>query len=258
MGVIQQPLKKKVVIAELNSGENSTAPPTDDESVVSSGQATPVPVPANRTSSSAVSPGLLRRGLGYKLRMKQGRRTKQRCENEKLLMAMYGIDCEENMDGNDIPQASRSYFQDLLHTGNEELLEQFVNNEEPKYFSRQKLARRTVAESEVDFEPEEAFLKIGSNMRHALKKHLPLGILEGIESKVTETFLADPNTEFIADDLSSFERLMLHALCAYNALNSHSFDFGGKRIVRVENPYGKFFLRDPSLCKYLAVRGAGL
>jgi len=258
MGVIKQPfLKKKVVIAEINSAEHSTAPPTDDESVASSGQATPLPRNTRTPAATPVSPAQLRRGLGARLRLKQGRRTKQRCENEKLLMAMYGID-EETLTGDDIQQASRSYFQDLLHSGNEELLEQFVNNEEPRFFSRQKLSRRDFEQSEENFEPEEAFLKIGANMRQALKKHLPLGMLEGIESQVTKTFLADPNSEFIFDNLSSFERLLLHASCAYNALNSHSFDFGGKRIVRVENPYGKFFLRDPSLCKYLTVRGAGL
>merc|ERR1719295_251982 len=91
-------------------------------------------------------------------------------------------------------------------------------------------------------------------MRQALKHQLPLGMLEGIETRLNETFKANPNSEYIAEGLSSFERLLLHATCAYNALNSHSFDFGGKRIIRVENPYSTFFLRDPSLCKYLVQR----
>ena len=75
MGVIRQP--KKVVIAELRSGEHSTAPPTDDESVTS-GQATPVPSITRTRTSSAISPAMVRRGLGHRLRLKQGRRTKQR------------------------------------------------------------------------------------------------------------------------------------------------------------------------------------
>ena len=69
--------------------------------------------------------------------------------------------------------------------------------------------------------------------------------------------------------MSSFERLLLHALAAYNALNSHSFEFGGKRVVRVENPHSTWFRwvtqvtaridpticrRDPGLCEYLARR----
>ena len=65
-------------------------------------------------------------------------------------------------------------------------------------------------------------MKIGFNMRQALKKHPPMGMLEGIEEKITETFLTNPNSEFVAEEMSSFERLLLHALCAYNALNSYS------------------------------------
>ena len=49
---------------------------------------------------------------------------------------------------------------------NEELLEQFINNEEPKYFNKEKRSKRKRAEVECEeFEPEEAFLKIGSNLR---------------------------------------------------------------------------------------------
>jgi len=249
MGVIRQP--KKVVIAELRSGDQSTAPPTDDESVTS-GQATPVPTIRTRTTS-AISPAVIRRELGYKLRLKQGRRTKQRCENEKLLMTMYGLEAED-INGEDIAQETRSYFLDLMSMDNEELLEQFINNEEPRYFNKEKFSRKNKKITEENFEPEDAFLKIGFNMRQALKKHPPMGMLEGIEGKITETFVTNPNSEFVAEDMSSFERLLLHALCAYNALNSYSFDFGGKRIVRVENPYSKFFLKNPSLCEYLGRR----
>ena len=52
---------------------------------------------------------------------------------------------------------------------NEELLEQFINNEEPKYFNKEKRSKRKRAEVEnEEFEPEEAFLKIGSNLRQVL------------------------------------------------------------------------------------------
>jgi len=254
MGVIRQ--LKQVVIAEPNSGEQSTAPATDDESSVASGQSTPVPARPVR-GSNAISPALVRRHLGHhRLRLKQGRRTKQRCENEKMLMTMYGVEEEDALAGVDIAQETKSYFLDLMSMENEELLDQFINNEEPKFFHKEKYSRKSKKVTEDNFEPEEAFMKIGFNMRQALKKHPPMGMLEGIEEKITETFSENPNSEFVAEDMTSFERLLLHALCAYNALNSHSFDFGGKRIIRVENPYSTFFLRDPSLCKYLVQRMA--
>merc|ERR1712226_562452 len=125
------------------------------------------------------------------------------------------------------------------------------------FFNKEKPNRRRKMNSE-EFDPEEAFLQIGSSMRQALKYQLPLGMLEGIENRIIETFSSNPNTEYVAEDLSSFERLLLHASCAYNALNSHSFDFGGKRLVRVENPYGSYFTRDPSLHQYLTIRTRGL
>ena len=40
-----------------------------------------------------------------------------RFENEKLLMAMYGVDCEESTLGQDVGKDSRSYFANLLHEG---------------------------------------------------------------------------------------------------------------------------------------------
>ena len=46
-----------------------------------------------------------------------------------MLMSMYGID-EEDLMGTDVSQQTRSYFMDLVSGDNEELLEQFINNQE--------------------------------------------------------------------------------------------------------------------------------
>jgi len=251
MGVIRQP-KQAAVLSGISSSEQSTAVTTDDESV-SSGQITPTPTTA-APPRRGLCPSLLTRRLGLRLGEKRGRRTQQRCENEKMLMMMYGIDSEE---GEDIPQQGKSYFLELLNQDNEELLNQFINNEEPKFFNKEKPNRRRKLEQD-EFDPEEAFLKIGASLRQALKHQLPMGMLEGIENRIMETFADNPNSEYVAEDLSSFERLLLHATCAYNALNSHSFDFGGRRIVRVENPYGSYIVRDPSLHQYLAIRTRGI
>ena len=55
------------------------------------------------------------------------------------------------------------------------MLEQFINDEEPKYFNKEKRNKRKRAEEaeSEEFEPEEAFLKIGSNLRQVFsqKKH---------------------------------------------------------------------------------------
>ena len=54
-----------------------------------------------------------------------------------MLMSMYGID-EEDALGTSIPHQTRSYFMDLVARDNEELLDQFINNQEPMYFSKQR------------------------------------------------------------------------------------------------------------------------
>ena len=256
MGVIRQPIKAVKAASGLSdTSGTSTAVNTDTESVVSSGTVTPLPGTARGQPGGGVCPLQVRRNLGtHSLRLKQGRRTKQRCENEKMLMSMYGID-EEDVWGTDVSHQTRSYFMDLVNMENEELLDQFINNQEPRYFSKEKMnSRKQVKVDEETFEPENAFLKIGSNLRQALKKHTPIGMLEGLEEKLTDHFVSNPQSEYIREDLNSFERLLVHALCAYNSLNSHSFDFAGKRLVRVENPHPTFFRRDPGLCRYLSTR----
>ena len=103
------------------------------------------------------------------------------------------------------------------------MLEQFINDEEPKYFNKEKRNKRKRAEEaeSEEFEPEEAFLKIGSNLRQvfltekshrrkshsyylpqALKHQLPLGMLQGIEERLNDTFSTNPNTEYVVEDLS--------------------------------------------------------
>ena len=93
-------------------------------------------------------------------------------------MSMYGID-EEDINGEDITaHNTRSYFMDLINLENEELLDQFINNQEPQFFSKQRGSRRREIVNEETFEPEDAFMKIGFNLRQALKKHPPMGMLE--------------------------------------------------------------------------------
>jgi len=250
--VIRQP--RQAVAPSSGRSTDDSNNNTDTGSVASSGTVTPVPANTSNTRGAGVCPLQVRRNLGtHNVRMKQGRRTKQRLENEKMLMSMYGID-EEDLMGTDVSPQTRSYFMDLVSGENEELLEQFINNQEQKYFSEQRITRRAARVEEDNFEPEDAFMKIGFNLRQALKKHPPMGMLEGLEEKITDKFTTNPNSEFVCEDLSSFERLLLHALCAYNSLNSHSFDFAGKRLVRVENPHRSFFRRNPGLCSYLLER----
>ena len=81
-------------------------------------------------------------------------------------------------------------------------------------------------------------------------------MLEGLENQIREFFIANPDTEYITSDLSSYERLLAHAASSYNHLSSRSFDQNGKRMLMVENrnKYKTFRPVDPSLSKYLSMR----
>lgn len=251
MGVINKSRKILIQTGDSNS-EQSSAPASD----VESGYTTPAAVvPGIRP----LCPATLTRNIGYRLKMRKGARANRRFENERLLMSMYGGDSLEGEEFQDVNQPTYSYFTDLMDETNREILEEFLNNEESKYFNVQEENEelepdtRTLEEMEQEFQAEEAFLRISGRMRQALKKNVPLGMLRGIEETINDSFSKDPESDYVCA-LSSFERLLVHALSAYNCLNSYSFDQNGKRVVKVENPRKCFFKKDPTLTDYISVR----
>lgn len=48
------------------------------------------------------------------------------------------------------------------------------------------------------------------------------GILKDLEDEIVELFTVDPTTVYITQELNSFQRLLVHALCEYNLLSSKS------------------------------------
>lgn len=269
MGVIREPRKILIQTGDSNS-EQSSAPATDDES----GRSTPAMSAQGATApgrrNPLLCPNLLARKIGYSLKLKKGRRSKQRFENERLLMMMYGMESEDYQPGQEVCNKPNSYFTDLLDDDNKTILEEFLNNEESKYFSvleeeeeeeneeegrdeHSKCTPPTVDELKQEFQAEEAYLRIGSRMRQVFKKSVPLGMLRAIEDDINDAFIKSPCGEF-ESELSSFERLLVHALSAYNSLNSYSYDRGGKRVVKVENPHKQFYKKDPLLTEYIIKR----
>jgi len=258
MGVIKQPRKILIQTGDSNS-EQSSAVVSEDES----GRSTPASVSTvgGPAPPNPVCPALVSRNIGYRLKLKKGRRSKQRFENERLLMTMYGIDSPECEAGHDVCKESTSYFTDLLEGENGHILDAFLNNEESKYFNCQEEEeeeegtedKESREDREQRFQAEDAFLRISFRLRQALKKNVPLGMLSGIEETINQQFQQDPVSEFVCE-MSSFERLLVHALSAYYSLNSYSMDQNGKRVVKVENPKRFFFKKDPTLAEYLVIR----
>ncbi|KAI8787401.1 R3H domain-containing protein 4 [Biomphalaria glabrata] len=96
------------------------------------------------------------------------------------------------------------------------------------------------------YSPVQCYNRVDRNLRTLLKRrHLPLGILASLEREIVTFFHDCPTSVFISDISSSFERMLLHALCQYLNLHSQSYDDHGSRRTQVENKFQQF--RPPSL-----------
>jgi len=196
---------------------------------------------------------------GHKLAMKKGRRSRQRYENERELAyeAFGGEVPADVLEGWDIaPRPSRSHFSVLLEAENAAVLKDFVED---------RMTVKAAAANDVEAaaptadtrDPEKAFLGISVALRGALKKHYHEGALIALEQEITDFFRENPKEEYVADDhLSSYERLLAHAVSKYHHLQSRSYDVGtGKRKMTIENPLAEMFSpMDPYLAKYLKIR----
>jgi len=246
MGVLQNN-KRKVYFTPLSGGE-TTGTSSDDEA----GHLVIAPEPI-RPTRPPPSPASTKKKLplaGTSLRLKKGRRARRRYDSERSLFAFGEVDPDEAPDGWDIREETNSNFRILLD--DQELLDQFLDNQEHLDDDDDD----DVPENdEDDRDPESSFLRISGHLRQALKKHLPWGLFENLETQIIEHFEAKPKECFVASGLSSYERLLAHTCCMYNHLNSQSFDDDGIRKFKVSNPRRNHFHPiDPTLCEYLKIR----
>uniref|UniRef100_A0A8C1B0G2 R3H domain containing 4 n=2 Tax=Cyprinus carpio TaxID=7962 RepID=A0A8C1B0G2_CYPCA len=77
------------------------------------------------------------------------------------------------------------------------------------------------------------------------------GVLEGLESSLLGFFKAHPQSVYTTKLSSSYERLLLHAVCQYMALTSASSDCNGARQTEVVNKQEEFLPPQPLLSVYL-------
>ncbi|XP_060596853.1 R3H domain-containing protein 4-like [Ruditapes philippinarum] len=102
------------------------------------------------------------------------------------------------------------------------------------------------------FSAEECFQKIDKNIRTMLKRrHKPMGLLVSIEEEIVNFFKEWPQSVYISKLSSSYERMMLHALCQYLDLISKSYDCDGLRQTQIENPQPRFTPPPVLLTHYL-------
>ncbi|CAL1546341.1 unnamed protein product [Lymnaea stagnalis] len=96
------------------------------------------------------------------------------------------------------------------------------------------------------FSPVQCYNRVDRNIRSLLKRRqLPMGMLANLEREIVTFFHDFPTSVFVSSISSSFERMLLHALCQYLNLYSQSYDDGESRRTQVEN-HNQLF-RPPSL-----------
>ncbi|XP_077391610.1 R3H domain-containing protein 4 [Festucalex cinctus] len=91
------------------------------------------------------------------------------------------------------------------------------------------------------FTAQECFRRIDRRLRTTLRrKQIPMGTLEVLEENLLSFFLAQPHSVYTTNLNSSFERLLLHAVCQYMDLVSSSSDLNGSRQTEVVNKQEDF------------------
>ncbi|KAL3869423.1 hypothetical protein ACJMK2_042107 [Sinanodonta woodiana] len=102
------------------------------------------------------------------------------------------------------------------------------------------------------FSAERCFQRLDKNIRVVLRRrHLPLGMLAGLEEEVVNFFTKWPTYLYISQQSSSYERMILHGVCQYLDLKSQSYEDGKARQTVVENKRDFFFPPNTLLSEYL-------
>ncbi|XP_069009436.1 R3H domain-containing protein 4 isoform X2 [Embiotoca jacksoni] len=102
------------------------------------------------------------------------------------------------------------------------------------------------------FSAQDCFQRIDRRLRTTLRrKQIPMGTLEVLEENLLSFFNAQPHSVYKTNLTSSFERLLLHAICQYMDLISASTDFNGSRQTEVVNKREEFLPPQPLLSAYL-------
>lgn len=102
------------------------------------------------------------------------------------------------------------------------------------------------------FSAQDCFQRIDRRLRATLKrKQIPIGTLEMLEENLLRFFGVQPHSVYTTSLGSSFERLLLHAVCQYMDLVSASSDYQGGRQTEVMNKQEVFLPPSPLLSAYL-------
>ncbi|KAG1934388.1 R3H domain-containing protein 4 [Pimephales promelas] len=194
----------------------------------------------------------------------KGRKSLQRQENTRFLVNLLDRDDCSTEDGEGHETASATIFTEACSNGNYvEYWSDFMNRsgeeQERLLALLEEEAQRTHSKSQKDqrdvdpaVRARDCFQRIDRRLRVTLKrKQIPMGVLEGLESDLLDFFMTEPHSIYTTKLSSSYERLLLHAVCQYMDLTSASSDCDGARQTQVVNKQDEFLPPQSLLSAYL-------
>lgn len=195
----------------------------------------------------------------------KGKKSQRRQENTRYLANLLEQDECSKDEGETLETASPTifteactngsyveYWSDFMNRSGEEQDRLLALLEEEARRSNTTKPAKDQRELNPAYTAQECFQRIDRRLRATLKrKHVPMGTLVLLETDLLTFFGAQPHSVYITKLSSSFERLLLHAICQYMDLVSVSSDCNGARQTKVTNKQVEFLPPCPLLSAYL-------
>ncbi|XP_053706953.1 R3H domain-containing protein 4 isoform X1 [Synchiropus splendidus] len=197
----------------------------------------------------------------------KGKKSLRRQENTRFLANLLENDeyCKDDLEVSSNPaipsifteaSTNRNYFEpwnNFMNCSGEEQ-ERLLCLLEQEVAKKKNIHRLFKDQRNVDpaFNAQDCFQRIDRRLRMTLRrKQIPMGTLEVLEENLLSFFNDQPHSVYTTNLNSSFERLLLHAVCQYMDLVSESTDYNGLRQTEVVNKQEEFLPPTLLLSAYL-------
>lgn len=197
----------------------------------------------------------------------KGKKSQRRQENLLYLANLLEKDecCKDDLEMCSNPALPTIFTEACINGNYRESWADFMNcsGEEQErllaLLEQEQVQRKTVARVLQDhrnvnpaFSAQHCFQRIDRRLRATLRKRqIPIGTVEVLEENLLSFFNAQPHSVYTTNLNSSFERLLLHAVCQYMDLVSLSTDLNGSRQTEVMNKQSQFLPPSLLLSAYL-------
>jgi len=256
MGVIT---KSDVVICKGNSVESLHVVSTEQsEDEQESHSELPVVSPDSRCRVRALPTSFAN------VRKRLGKKKSRRYQDAKELMTLVEEDDFGEVSFEDLVPNTETNFSVLFRDGSSMLLWRvFLGSSEEVQEHFMKGDNEKVTSSPMKppgraLTGDEAYRQIEGGLRSILRKTKPcLELLNYLEQMLVDFFTQSPRGKFVSGNMTSFERLLCHAISQYHVLSAQSFNVEEPepgRAIRIKNKRSYFTVPEILLGEYLGAK----